>query len=145
MVSGTGYSYAVPDGWDDIINESEAQGADTFVRSTEVVDGFRTNINTVVNPAHGVTDLDTIRNEAATELEHTVGKRPSQIADITIAGERAIGQRAQFTTSGIDITMTQYATVHNDQFVVMTVTSATADVSTAVQAAQTVVSSWSWQ
>lgn len=151
-VTGDSYSYAVPEGWEDIIDTPEAQGADTFVRSTSPVDGFATNVNTVIAPSSISTltadtpRLQQVRAQFAKSTRTETGVLPQPIDDTEIAGSFAIGHTVEeFEAQGTTVTITQYATVRDSISYVITVTAATADADVADAAASTVIESWTWE
>jgi hypothetical protein len=153
QISGDGYSYAVPQGWEDAIDEPLAEGADTFVRAPEPVDEFVTNMNTVVSAAPGVEELqldspelEQVREQLATSAEGQTGVRPQPIEDAELDGSPAIGHRVDsFEAEGRTLTLTQYLTVRDEVSYVITVTASATDAEQADDAVRTVLGSWAWE
>lgn len=151
-VTGDSYSYAVPEGWEDIIDTPEAQGADTFVRSTSPVDGFATNVNTVIAAGSGLgtltadlPQLQQVRNQFARSAKAQTGVLPHPVEDAELDGSFTIGHTVdEFAARGATLTITQYATVRDDVSYVVTVTAAAADAEGADAALRTVMESWTW-
>ena len=152
-VIGDSYSYAIPKGWEDIIENPEADGADTFVRSTTSVGGFAANLNTVIAAGSGTGALtaDTphlrqLRKEFARSNREQTGVLPRPIADTELDGSFTIGHTVdEYGGRGTMLTMTQYATVRDDVSHVITLTAATADAEHADAALSTVMESWTWK
>lgn len=143
-VSGEIYTYAIPDGWQDASSDPSFAQADTAVRSAEPVDDFLTNVNVVVTPAQGVTDVQSLREQFASELQEVAQVTPEALPDATIDGVAALAQRGRFTTQGVDVTAVQYLTIRADSFVVVTLTSSQAEVAAAQQTMDDLLTSWAW-
>lgn len=152
-VTGDSYSYEVPQGWEDIIDTPEAKGADTFVRSTQPVGAFATNVNTVIAAGSGMgtltedlPQLPQVRKEFAQSAKTQTGVLPRPIEDTELDGSFAIGHTVdEFEGRGGTLTITQYATVRDDVSYVVTLTAAAADAENADAALKTVMESWNWE
>jgi hypothetical protein len=152
-VTGDSYSYAVPEGWEDIIDTPEAEGADTFVRSTTPVGVFATNVNTVISAGSGLGTLtaDTprlrqVRKQFARSAKTQTGVLPQPIENAELDGSFAVGHTVdEFPGRGTTLTITQYATVRDDVSYVVTLTAAAADAENADAALMTVMDSWTWE
>jgi hypothetical protein len=152
-VTGDSYSYAVPEGWEDIIDTPDAEGADTIVRSTTPVGVFATNVNTVISAGSGLGTLtaDTprlrqVRKQFARSTKAQIGALPRPIENTELDGSFAIGQTVdEYPGRGTTLTLTQYGTVRDDVSYVITLTAATADAENADAALMTVMDSWTWE
>jgi hypothetical protein len=152
-ITGDGYSFEIPAGWEDVGDQQEAQGADTFVRAEDAVDEFRSNINTIVTEAPGVEDfqlddpeLEQLREQLATSTEGQTGVRPEPIDDLELDGTSAIGHHVdEFEAQGRTLTLTQYLVVRDEVSYTVTLTAASADAEAAEDAAESVVESWTWE
>jgi hypothetical protein len=152
-VTGDSYSYAVPEGWEDIIGTPEAEGADTFVRSMAPVEGFATNVNTVISAGSGtgtltpdLPQLPQLRNRFARLAKTQTGVLPKPVEDTELDGSFAIGHTVdEFAARGAVLTITQYATVRDDVSYVVTLTASAADAENADAALALVMGSWTWE
>ena len=151
-VGGDGYSYAMPDGWEDITALPEVEDADTFVRSA-TPSAFATNVNTTVRAEPGIDTLtaDTPRlaqerNRFEEDLTDHTGVPPRPVEDTELDGSFTIGHTVDgFEAQGTTVTITQYMTVRDNVTYVITLTAAAADAESAGAALTTVMESWAWE
>jgi len=147
-VSGTGYSFALPAGFEDQTGET-ATGAirvdRLLIGPTE--EGFRTNINVVrvPNPRPG-TDATELAGQFTQELESIGVRALRRLPDATIDGEPAIvnGYRPR-APGGRDVQGRQAGVVHDGNVYSITLTAARGEpFFDAVPAFQQVLATWQW-
>ncbi len=143
-INGQGYTYAIPDGWEDVSNEGSASQADSAVRVKDSGGGFGTNVNVIATPAQGVGDIESLRDTFAQQIQRLVDSKVQRIDDTTVDGEQAIGQTATKKQSGETLVFTQYFTAHNDTVYAVTLTAPQADAANGKQALDSILTSWSW-
>ena len=147
-VTGSGYSIAVPSGWEDVTElakQSNSQ-ADIAVAEPQTQGEFRTNFN-VVTPTplpDGVGD-DELADQAAKELESVTNSEVTPL-DVTVDfdGANALGQTSKTTTQGFTITITQYLLVHEDQIFATTLTYDEKRADEAMDSLTEIADSWTW-
>jgi hypothetical protein len=147
-VTGSGYSVAVPSGWEDVTELAKQNNsqADIAVAEPQTEGEFRTNFN-VGSPTplpDGVGD-DELADQAATELE-SVTKAEVTPLDVTVDfdGAKALGQTSKTTTQGFTITITQYLLVHEDQIFATTLTYDEKRADEAMDTLTEIADSWTW-
>ena len=153
LIQGDGYTYTAPATWEEETGDPAFEGADTLVRSPESVDGFHSNINTLITPAGGLgelvpgaPELALIRRQLAKSTRSRTNVLPQPLADAELDGSPAIGQQVDsFESDGRSLTLAQYFAVRGDKSYIVTVTASVADASAAQVAMQAVISSWAWQ
>ena len=147
-VTGSGYSIAVPSGWEDVTElakQSNSQ-ADIAVAEPQTQGEFRTNFN-VVTPTplpDGVGD-DELADQAAKELESVTNSEVTPL-DVTFDfdGANALGQTSKTTAQGFTITITQYLLVHEDQIFATTLTYDEKRADEAMDTLAEIADSWTW-
>jgi len=144
-IDGEGYTYAIPDGWEDVSDEAASAQADSAVRVTDSAGGFGTNINVIVSPSGGVTDIESLRDQFKQQIEGLVDTPVEEIDNITIAGETAIGQTASAKQQGDTLMFTQYFVAHEDSIYAVTLTAPEADAENGRAALDSIISSWAWE
>lgn len=153
VIQGDGYSYTAPTGWEEATGDPAFEGADTLVRSAEPVDGFHSNVNTLITPAGGLGELvpgsaplPLIRRQLARSTQGRTNVLPQPLEDAELDGSPAIGQQVDsFQSDGRSLTLAQYFAVRGDKSYIVTVTASVTDADAAEAAMQTVISSWAWQ
>jgi len=144
-IDGEGYTYAIPEGWEDISEEPEAAAADSFVRVSDASQGFGTNINVIVSPSGGATDIEAARESFKQGLETVADSPVEQVENISIDGETAIGHTATADQQGRTLVFTQYATLHEESLYIVTLTAPEDDAEDGRAALDTVLTSWAWE
>jgi hypothetical protein len=147
-VTGSGYSIAVPSGWEDVTELAKQNNsqADIAVAEPQTEGEFRTNFNVVTpTPLPDGVDDDELADQAATELE-SVTKSEVTPLDVTVDfdGAKALGQTSKTTTQGYTITITQYLLVHEDQIFATTLTYDEKRADEAMDTLTEIADSWTW-
>jgi hypothetical protein len=147
-VSGTGYSFSLPDGFEDQTGQT-ATGA---IRVDRLLIGpteerFRTNINVVrvPNPRPGTSAPD-LADQFTSELRSVGVRALRRLDDTTVDGEPALvnGYRPR-APGGRDVQGRQAGVVHNGNVYSITLTAARGEpFFDAVPAFEEVLSSWQW-
>ena len=144
-INGDGYSYAIPEGWDDATSAAGgAQGVDSVVRSEEDDNGFRTNVLVEVQPAQGTTDLEEIRPAWEQNIGDAVGATPEPIDGTTIDGEEAAGVRVETNQQGTDVVQIAYLTIKDDKVYSIALSSHAEVEDEASGQFEQLLDSWSW-
>lgn len=118
-MTGTGYAYHLPDGWEDISTQLKQSqpGIDTGGRAKPATPPFTSNMNTLTTPSQisgtpSASDLDglaaQIKQEVAS-LAPTVQTKPQT----QIAGAPAVHQEGEANSSGTKFYLVQYFAVYN--------------------------------
>lgn len=142
LIAGDGYTFSIPEGWKDLSDDPAGAAADSVVRISDPTASFGTNVNVVVAPTGGITDIESQRQEIAREIKRQVGS-VEPIGDITIAGEKAIGQYAN-GLRGQDVELIQYFTIHEGNVYVLTLTRPEGDDGTGRSGLVDILDSWAW-
>ena len=148
-LQGDGYSYELPDGWNDVTEEALAQnppGAiDTVAAWGETFNNSRANLIVETAPANGQTDLEALRAEWENNLTGTSGGEAQPTDGIQIGGEDSIGTTVDITNSnGVRVHQIAYLTIHDDTIYSIGFNAERGD-EEAQQAFDEVMDSWSWQ
>ena len=142
-IDGEGYTYAIPDGWEDVGDEATTAQADSAVRVTEP-DGFGTNINVIVTPSAGTTDVESLRETFKKQIKGLVDTKVEEVDNITIDGESAIGQTASADEQGETLVFTQYFVAHDNNVYAVTLTAPEGNAEEGRAALDSVLTSWAW-
>jgi hypothetical protein len=168
-VEGTGYTYSVPDGWEDASDQAEDEPGlelggirpDSIVLA-EPEDDFATNVNVVRQDGlpSGVTaaqyaeaNLAGLRNPTAAglppELVETVKSlKPSDISkrrDVDLDGEEAFEWDYRATQGGRRMRLRQVAAVVDGAGFTVTLTALPDGFEEGDEALDEIVESWSWE
>ena len=124
-VSGTGYSVAIPDGWEDVTDLAKQtnQAADVALAEPVKAGEFRTNFNTVTpNPIDAsVTDAQ-LSAQAAKELKSVTQAAVTPLEAPDFDGSPALGQTSEAQAKGFKVTLVQYIVRHEDKVYAITMT-----------------------
>jgi hypothetical protein len=117
-MSGTGYSYHLPQAWEDITTQlkSNQPGIDTGGRAKPATPPFTANMNTLTTPSKisgspSQSDLDAL----AAQIKGEVASLAPNIATkphISIAGAPAVHQEGNANSSGTKFYLVQYFAVY---------------------------------
>lgn len=143
-IDGEGYTYAIPQGWEDVGDEPTSAQADSAVRVSDSGGSFGTNINIIITPSGGVTDLESLRDTFKRQIEGIVDSPVEEVDDVVIDGEPAIGQTASADQQGTKLVFTQYFVAHEDNIFAVTLTAPQAETENGTAALQSILSSWIW-
>lgn len=145
-IVGTGYSYAVPEGWADASATAGASDADSLAADmTDVEDGFSDNVNVILSPATNVTP-ELVETAGVEELEGA-GATDVTVRDrVTLGGEESAHLSAGLNSSGATYQIEQYYVTSDGQTYVVTFSfSPTVSVADRDAVAGSVLASWSWE
>ena len=166
-VEGTGYTYSVPDGWEDFSEPAEEEieiggfRPDTLVVG-EREDGFATNVNVIREAGlpSGVTaaqyadaSLAGLRDpvgagmppEVAQAIEDGNLRQISEPRDAELDGEEAFAWDYRGTQDGRDVRVQQVAAVMDGAGHTLTLTALPDRFDEGREALDEVVDSWSWE
>ncbi len=145
-IDGEGYAYAIPDGWEDVSDDPASADADSAVRVTDSGGGsFGTNVNVIVSPSGGISDVGPLRDQFKQQIEGLVDSEVESVEDTTIDGETAIGQTAAAKQDGQKLVFTQYFAIHEDGIYAVTLTAPASQADAGAAALGSIISSWSWE
>ena len=166
-VEGTGYTYSVPDGWEDFSDPAEEEieiggfRPDTLVVG-EREDGFATNVNVIREDGlpNGVTaaqyadaSLAGLRDpvgagmppEVAQAIEDGNLRQISEPRDAELDGEEAFAWDYRGTQDGRDVRVQQVAAVMDGAGYTLTLTVLPDRFDEGGEALDQVIDSWSWK
>ncbi|MDN5896205.1 MAG: hypothetical protein L0H93_19555, partial [Nocardioides sp.] len=147
-ISGSSYTFTVPDGWSDVTSEVSGQQAsvDSAIAAGSSISGSNANIIVEAGPAGGETDPEAARATWKSNLETSTGSTARDIGNGEIGGTEAIGVRLERTNEGgVDIVQIGYLTIKNDSVVAVTISSTTDNEDAAMEKFEEVSDSWDWQ
>jgi hypothetical protein len=168
-VEGTGYTYSVPDGWEDVSDRSEEELGGQLGGLTpdsvvvgESEDDFATNVNVireggvptrVTAEQYAEVSLAALRDPAAAGFPPQVAEaierlRPTQITELRDAeldGERAFAWDYRSSQEGRRLRVRQMATVMGGAGYTVTLTALPDGFEEGNDALDEVVESWSWE
>lgn len=144
-IDGDGYTYAIPEGWEDVSDDPASAQADSAVRVSESGGAFGTNVNVLVSPSAGVTDIESLRDQFKQQIEGMVDSPVKEVPDATIDGETAIGQTATTDQQGATLVFTQYFTAHEDSIYAVTLTAPQDQADAGASALDSIIASWKWE
>jgi hypothetical protein len=167
QVQGTGYTYSLPDGWEDVSDPAEEEievggfRPDTLVVG-EREDDFATNVNVIREAGlpDGVTaaqyadaSLAGLRDpvgagmppEVAQAIEEGNLRQISEPRDAELDGEEAFAWDYRGTQDGRDVRVQQVAAVMGRAGYTLTLTVLPAQFGEGSEALDQVVESWSWE
>jgi hypothetical protein len=145
-VEGTGYTYAVPEGWD--VPTQEIPGTeqtDTFAADLTDADGFADNINVIRLDPAPMEELDKLEKALTAELE-TAGSKDVTVRDrADIAGDEAVHIASVQNQQGKSYLTEQYNAIHDGVSYVVTFSfSDTVSDADRDKVADSILASWTW-
>ncbi len=146
-VSGTGYSIAIPDGWEDVLAAAQRtnSAADVAVAEPQQPGEFRTNFNTVTpNPIDDSVTDQQLAAQAARELKSVTHTAVTPVDAPDFDGTPALGQTSETAASGFTVTLIQYIVRHQGQVYATTMTFDSTKADDAKAALDDIVASWTW-
>jgi hypothetical protein len=146
LLQGDGYSYTLPEGWQDAT--AEAQGApgaiDTISVWGEKLDGGRANVIVEKGPSGGEDDPEALRKQWESNMTGSSDAKPQEIPGTTIDGEEAIGTQIERTNENdIEIVQTAYLVVHEGSVYSIAISGKIGD-DDAEQAFEDILETWAW-
>lgn len=147
-LSGDGYTFAKPEGWNDITSSYE----DSAIRIDNAVQaqadspaGAGTNINVIREAPEGLPDLQTLAPQLAQQLKTVAQVEPEPLDPIELDGEPAIGHTATGSSPQGKLTFVQRFTIHDGALYSITLTSDPKSAKGARKALDGVLASWTWE
>ena len=143
-ISGTGYSYHVPKGWDRPEKPVPGIDPDSLAGDLQDTDGFADNVNVIISPA-GVLSPDKAEDAAEDELV-TAGAEDTTVQDrVQVAGKESAHVTAQMSLNDNEYTIEQFYPSDSDHTFIVTFSFSTS-VTPAERAEVTdaVLASWTW-
>lgn len=149
VLQGDGYTYELPDGWQDISAAVETQDAAGTIDSASAAGGSLesspANVIVESGPAGGLTDLESAREQVATNLGAAAGGTPDNIEGRTVGGEETLGlSLTQTNPQGVEAAQVAYVTIVDDTVYVIAFSRA-ADAESLDEQFDEIVESWSWE
>jgi hypothetical protein len=143
-ISGTGYSYAVPEGWGVPEGGAASFGGDTLAADLEDDDGFSDNVNVILSPA-GEVSAEQVETAGVDELKGSGGTDVQVLDRVSVAGSESAHLRASLSSSGVDYDIEQYYLTSGGQTYIVTFSfSSGLPDAQRVSTAESVLASWSW-
>ena len=105
-ITGTGYSFQVPEGWG-VPEGMNQPGLDSVAIDLNDTDGFSDNVNVIVSPA-GELSVEQIEQLAAQEIEASGGTEVEFLDRITIDGSLSPHLTGVYSASGATYRIDQY-------------------------------------
>jgi len=168
-VDGNGYSYSVPDGWDDFSEKAREDAAADFQGSrpdTAVIgeqrDDYTSNVNVVVQEeglprnltpqAFADANIAGLRTPAQAGLPPAVAdaierldvRGISEPEEIEMGGEEAVAWAYRTTNFGSELRIRQVAAVVDDVGYTVTLTTVSGRYEDGLEALDEVVETWEW-
>lgn len=143
-ITGTAYSYRVPEGWG--IPEQEIPGfaPDSLAANLDDGDGFADNVTVVLSPAGEITP-DQIENAGKDELEGAGAKEITVNDRVTIAGGESAHLTAVMSANDTSYTVDQFYPTQDGQTYVMTFSfSEELSADERAEVTEATLASWTW-
>ena len=147
LIQGNGYSYTLPDGWQDATDEAQgAPGAiDTVSVWGEQLEGGRANVIVETGTAGGETDPQALREQWVSNMSGSTGEKPQEIPGTTIDGQDAIGVQFERTNENdVEIVQTAYLVVNDGKVFSIALSGKIGD-DDVEQAFEEILDSWTWE
>lgn len=143
-ISGTGYTYNVPEGWAKPSQPTPGFDPDSLASDTTDDDGFMDNVNVILSPAGEITP-EQVETAGVAELEQAGATDVSAEDRTTIAGNESAHLKAGMSVGTNAYTIDQFYVSDDDQTFIITF-SFSPDVSDEDRAAVTgpTLASWTW-
>ena len=117
-MSGTGYGYKLPKGWEDITSQLKQNqpGIDTGGRAKPATPPFTANMNTLTTPSKvtgdpSEDDLSALASQIKAEVNSLAPNIVTK-SNVTIAGAPAVHQEGPANSSGTKFYLVQYFAIH---------------------------------
>lgn len=141
------FTFALPDGWQDVSDRDGAGQAELAYADSEAVDGFQNNINVIRTPNVPDFDVDELEDTAITELE-SAGMFENITAqdNYEVDGIDVPVVSAEATQSGVTYVARQYYAIHEGALYVITVSfGPSVSERNQVKISEQIVDSWRWE
>ncbi|WP_213816710.1 hypothetical protein [Glaciihabitans sp. dw_435] len=143
VITGTGYSYAVPKGWGKH-DSAAAAGTDSIAIDLAPTGNFANNVNVVLSPAGAVTPAQ-VEAAAGSELTSSGATGVAVLDRVTVAGSESAHITATMTSSGVTYRIHQYYLSTDKQTYIVTFSYGTSvPDADAIGIAESVLASWKW-
>lgn len=117
-VTGDGYSYVIPEGWQ-VADASVAPMSDTMAYDPADADGFADNVNVVISPS-GLVPPDTLETAGAAELK-SYNATDIVVEDrVSLNGDEATHMAAAMTQQGTTYLIEQFGINSDTQTYIVT-------------------------
>lgn len=146
-ISGQGYSFAMPEGWEDGTERFQAISPllDTGAVDTDASQGFADNVNVIRNDSFQEMGLDEAEQQFVAEAE-TVSEDVQVRERTEIGGEAAIHISGRTAAGKAKVRTEQYSLYHEDAWYIVTFSFAENSDDATVDADVTaVLGSWQWE
>ncbi len=144
-MTGDGYSYRVPEGWEYPEGGVPGFSPDTLAVDLTDADGFADNVNVIISPAGAITP-EQVETLGVEELEQSGAVGVEVMPRVTVGGSESAHLQASLSSNGTAYWIEQYYATNGDQTYVITFsfsdTVASADRDAV---AGSVLASWTWQ
>ena len=118
VVMGSGYSFAVPEGWT-VPEEPPLPELDSMALNPGDTDGFSDNVNVVLSPMKWITPGH-IESMVVGELERSGARDVRTRTRLMIAGAASAHLSAVLSSEGVDYVVEQYFVCTDEQTFVVT-------------------------
>ena len=145
-ITGTGYTFAVPEDW--AVPEQDIPGTeatDAFAANLKDADGFADNVNVIRLDPAPVEDLDRLEDGLGAELERA-GSKDIKVGDrADVDGDEAVSISSVQSQNGTNYLTDQFNAIHDGVSYVITFSfSETVSAEDRQELAASVLSSWKW-
>lgn len=147
LVQGNGYSYTLPDGWNDVTDQAAgAPGAiDTVSAWGDKLEGGRANFIVESGSSGGEDEPEALRDQWVSNMTGSTGGQPQEIPGATIDGENSIGVQFERTNEkDVEIVQTAYLVVRDGKVYSIAISAKIGD-DDAEQAFEEILDSWTWE
>lgn len=143
LITGSAYTYNVPDGWG-VPEEMPGFDPDSMARDLENDEGFADNINVIAAPGGEITP-EQVEEAGVQELEASGAKDVAADERVEIAGVESARLSGGMSLNGVDYRVEQVYATNAGQTYVVTFSFGT-DVSDAErdEVVDSVLASWTW-
>lgn len=143
-ISGTGYTYNVPEHWGRPAQDIPGFDPDSLAIDLRDSDGFTDNVNVILSPAGGMTPQQA-EVSAENELEAAGANGVSVRDRVTVSGSESAHVTAEMSINANDYTVEQfYPTDHGQTFVVTFSFSRSVTAGERAKVTDAVLASWDW-
>jgi flagellar basal body-associated protein FliL len=149
-LTGQGYTYELPEDWNEATDEAKGQDApgtiDTVSIWGEKLDGSQANVIVEASSGVGDADLESLRSTWESNMSGASGSTPMDYDGTTIDGEEAIGAKFERdNTAGTAIVQIAYLTVHDGTAYSVILSTQQDKADEAMRAYDDLLGSWTWE